>query len=103
MGLGCFKEPPCVRLAATFTCGALLEKVNVPDVVQLPPPYQLQARVHTAQMELLEAQIKELEHAIQGDLLDDPAVQRLLWIPGIGRLMAFTLFLEIDDNHRSRA
>lgn len=82
------------------TRGALLEKFNVPDVTQLPPLYQLQARVQTAQMELLARQIKELEHAIQGDLLDDPAVQRLLWIPGIGRLMAFTLFLEIDDIQR---
>jgi transposase len=62
--------------------------------------YQLQAQLHTAQAELLRAQIRELEHAIQGDLLDTPAIQRLLWIPGIGRLMAFTIFLEVDDIRR---
>lgn len=82
------------------TLGSLLEKFNVPEVAQLPPLYQLQARLHTAQMELLDTQIRELEQAIQGDLLEDAAVQRLLWIPGIGRLMAFTLYREIDDIHR---
>jgi len=83
-----------------LTLASLLEKFNVPERSQLPPLYQLQARVQAAQMELLSAQIKELEQAIQGDLLDDAAVQRLLWIPGIGRLLAFTLFLEIDDIQR---
>src|SRR3989338_922602 len=47
----------------------------------LPPLYQLQARLHTAQAELLAAQVQELEHAVQGALLEDAAVQRLLWIP----------------------
>ncbi len=88
------------RVRCALTLESLLEKFNVPDVAQLPPLYQLQARLHTAQLDLLDAQVRELEQAIQGDLLDDPAVQRLLWIPGIGRLLAFTLFLEIDDIHR---
>ena len=88
------------RVRCELTLGALLEKFNVPDVAQLPPLYQLQARLHTAQIELLTAQVHELEQAIQGQLLEDAAVQRLLWIPGIGRLMAFTLYLEIDDIRR---
>jgi transposase len=88
------------RIRCEHTRGSLLEKFNVERVEQLPPLYQLQARLHTAQAELLTAQIHELEHAVQGDLLDDPAVQRLLWIPGIGRLLAFTIYLEIDDIHR---
>jgi transposase len=68
---------------------------------QLPPLYQLQARLHTAQAELLAAHIRELEQAVQANLLDDEAVQRLLWgIPGIGRILAFTIYLEIDDIHR---
>jgi transposase len=49
---------------------------------------------------LLATQIHELEHAVQRDLLDDETVQRLLWIPGIGRILAFTIYLEIDDIHR---
>lgn len=88
------------HVRCALTLASVLEKFNVADVAQLPPLYQLQARLHTAQMELLDAQVRELEQAIQGDLLDTPAVQRLLWIPGIGRLLAFTLFLEIDDIQR---
>jgi transposase len=37
---------------------------------------------------------------VQGDLLETAAIQRLLWIPGIGRLLAFTIYLEIDDIQR---
>jgi hypothetical protein len=29
--------------------------------------------------------------------LETPAIQRLLWIPGIGRIVAFTIALEVDD------
>jgi len=88
------------RLRCDHTHGSLLEKFNVERVEQLPPLYQLQAQLHMAQAELLQAQIHELEHAVQSDLLDTPAIQRLLWIPGIGRLMAFTIYLEVDDIHR---
>ena len=86
------------KCANTIT--GLLEKFNVETVEQLPPLYQLQARTHAAQSALLESQIHELEQAIQGDLLDTPAIQHLLWIPGIGRLLAFTIYLEIDDIQR---
>ncbi|MDO8665081.1 MAG: IS110 family transposase [Gemmatimonadales bacterium] len=88
------------RARCEHSVGGMLEKFNVPDVGQLPPLYQLQARLQAAQIDLLDVQVKELEHAIQGQLLDDAAVQRLLWIPGIGRLLAFTLYLEIDDIQR---
>jgi len=88
------------RLRCEHTLTSLLEKFNVEDVAQLPPLYQLQARLHTTQADLLAAQVKELEQAVQGDLLEDAAVQRLLWIPGIGRLLSFTIYLEIDDIRR---
>jgi transposase len=88
------------RMRCQHSVGGLLEKFNVERVDQLPPLYQLQARLHTAQIELLDAQVHELERAVQGDLLEDAAVQRLLWIPGIGRILAFTIYLEIDDMHR---
>lgn len=88
------------RLRCEHTLGSLLEKFNVARPDQLPPLYQLQARLHLAQAELLAAQIHELEQAVQRELLDTAAVQRLLWIPGIGRILAFTLYLEIDDIQR---
>ena len=74
----------------------LLEKFNVPAVDQLPARYQLQAELQQGQITLLTEQIHTLEQAIQGDRLETPATQRLLWIPGIGRIVAFTIMLEID-------
>lgn len=88
------------RLRCELTLGSLLEKFNVPAVAHLPALYHLQARLQQGQIDLLDAQVHELEQAIQPDLLDTPAVQRMLWIPGIGRLLAFTLYLEIDDIQR---
>lgn len=88
------------RIRCEHSLGGLLEKFNVERMDQLPPLYQLQARLHAAQAELLDTQIHELEQAVQGDLLDTPAIQRLLWIPGIGRILAFTMYLEIDDIQR---
>jgi transposase len=88
------------RLRCEHSLTGLLEKFNVPTVEGLPPLYQLQARLHTAQADLLDRQVHELERAVQGELLDTPAVQRLLWVPGIGRLLAFTIYLEVDDIQR---
>ena len=45
-------------------------------------------------------QIHTLERAVQGALLETPAIERLLWIPGVGRIVAFTLALEVDDIQR---
>src|SRR5690606_1057813 len=75
----------------------LLEKMNVKDVADLPALMQLQARCHLDQVELLERQIKELEKALHPHLVPDEDVQRLLRIPGIEKLGAFTLKLEIND------
>ena len=88
------------RIRCENSIGGLLEKFNVEQVAQLPPLYQVQAGAHAAQITLLETQIHELERAVQGALLEDAAVQRLLWIPGIGRLLAFTIYLEIDEIQR---
>jgi transposase len=78
----------------------LLEKFNVTEVPALPPLYRLQAELHTAQITLLTEQIHTLERAVQGDLLETPSIQRLLWIPGIGRIVAFTLALEVGEIQR---
>lgn len=75
----------------------LLEKFNVATVDQLPPLYQAQAAVHAAQIALLTDPIRRLERLVRPVLLDCcPDIQRLLWIPGIGRLTAFTIYLEVD-------
>lgn len=74
----------------------LLEKFNVASVAELEPLYQLQAACHEEQITLLDAQRKRLERELNPTLLPTPDVQRLLWIPGIGKLTACTLVLEID-------
>jgi transposase len=88
------------RSRAKNSLDRLLEKFNVPAVEQLPPLYQLQAQMQQGQITLFTDQVHTLERAIQGELLDTPAIQRLLWIPGIGRIVAFTLALEVDDIQR---
>jgi len=74
----------------------LLEKFNVPTVAELPAIYQLQAACHLEQSALLLAQIRRLEQELNPEVLRLPAVQRLLWVPGVGKLGAPTLVLEID-------
>jgi transposase len=75
----------------------LLEKFNVPTVEQLSPIYQLQAACHTEQRALLAGQIHRLEQELNPAVLPATNVQRLLWIPGIGKRNAGTIALEIDD------
>jgi len=63
----------------------------------LPPLDQAQAQCHQRQAELLKTQITDLERALHPHLVPDEQVQRLLWIPGIGKTVAFTIRLEIGD------
>jgi len=75
----------------------LLEKFHLEDVAQLNDElYQLQARCHAAQIQLLEEQIRTLERALYPFLIPNADVQRLLWIPGLGKVTAFTVYTEID-------
>ena len=85
------------RVGAVNSVARLLEKSNVRDVADLPELMRLQARCHLAQAELLAAQVKELEKALHPYLVPDDDVQRLLRVPGVGKVGAFTLRLEIDD------
>lgn len=78
----------------------LFEKYNVRSVADLPELAQLQAACHQEQVELLRSQIRTLEKSLHPHLVPDPDVQRLLTIPGIGKIGAFTLVLEIDGIER---
>lgn len=61
---------------------------------------QIQAPCFTEQIQLLTKQIKALEHALLPELLPTEPIQHLLWTPGLGKINAFTIFLEIDDLSR---
>ncbi len=52
------------------------------------------------QIVLLHEQIKNLEQSLHARLLINDDIQRLLWIPGIGRILAFTIYLEVDGIDR---
>jgi len=78
----------------------LLEKYNVATVDQLPRLVQAHAACFQEQLLLLKRQIKRLERSLHPHLVPNPHIQRLLWIPGIGKIGAFTLYLEIDGIER---
>lgn len=76
---------------------ALLAKYNVPTVEELPDLARLEAECHLEQMELLQLQAKRIVKTISPRLLESDDVQHLLWIPGIGRINAFSIHLEVGD------
>ena len=84
------------RRSAQNSIARLLEKFNVDTVAALDASYQLQATCHHEQIALLEHHIRTLEAALHPVLLPNPDIQRLLWIPGIGKVNAFTIHTEID-------
>jgi transposase len=49
---------------------------------------------------LLKEQIIDIEKQLRPFLIPNQDIQRLLWIPGIGIMNAFTILLEVDDINR---
>lgn len=85
------------RTSCKNQIASLLTRYNQPSVKRLAPLPHLDASLYEEQIELLTNQIKEIEQLLQQVLLPVPEVQRLLWIPGIGRKSAFTIYLEVGD------
>jgi len=88
------------HVSARSSIYRLLEKYNVPAVADLPPLVQVHAACFQEQLQLLRRQIKRLERSLYPHLIPNADVQRLLAIPGIGKVGAFTLLLEIDGIDR---
>jgi transposase len=70
----------------------------LPD--DLPELYKTQVRWHYEQVQLLNRQVKELERTIRPELIVNEDIQRLLWVPALGLITAFSLYLEIDQIER---
>ncbi len=85
------------RLQCQRAIGAMLEQYNVATAAALPELPQLHAELQTAQHALLKTQIRRLEHELRDRVLATPDAQRLVWVPGIGKMVAYTLLLEIED------
>jgi transposase len=88
------------RTATANSIARLLEKYNRASVEALPPLVQVQAGFHQGQIALLNDQIRQLEKRISKELRPNEEIRRLRRIPGIGRLNAWTLYLEIDGIER---
>lgn len=82
------------------TVEGLLAQYNVSSVGALPPLVQLRTTLLDEQMQLLSSQAKRLEQELHPLLIPTEDVQRLLWVPGIGKLVAFTIILEVDGIER---
>jgi hypothetical protein len=78
------------------TITGLLAQHNVAAPAALPPLVQLRVRLLHEQLTLLGEQAKRLAAELHPVLIPTPDVQRLLWIPGIGRVVAFTVWLDVD-------
>lgn len=88
------------RTSTLNSIARLLEKYNRASVNALPPLAHVQAELHREQIALLDAQVRKLEKRISRELRPNETVKRLRRIPGIGRLNAWTLYLEIDGIKR---
>lgn len=88
------------RTSAKNSIHRVLEKFNVSSPEKLPELFRMQVEMHTERAELIENQIRRIESMLNELLLDCDDVQRLLWIPGIGRINAYTIYLEIDGVER---
>jgi transposase len=88
------------RTSALNFMNRMLEKFNIQNPSELSEQYQLQYEQFSDQAEFLKEQILTLEKSIHPELLPNEDIQRILWIPGIGKMNAFTSFLEIYDINR---
>jgi len=86
--------------SVTNSMHLLLAKYNLdsPDHLQGVARFQFDQLVEVEQ--LLAEQILDLEKQLYPSLIPNDDIQRLLWIPGIGKMNAFTIFLEVDDINR---
>lgn len=78
----------------------MLEKFNISDPALLNDFYKLQYQQFDIQAKLLKEQMLTLEKSIYPTLIPNDDIQPLLWIPGIGKMNAFTILLEVGDINR---
>ena len=75
----------------------LLAKYNFDSSTQLSGITKFQYEQLSEVEEILNEQMLELEKQLYPFLIPNDDIQRLLWIPGIGKMNAFTILLEVDD------
>ncbi len=78
------------RLQCQRAIGAMLEKYNVTTAAALPDLPRLHAELQAGQHDPLMMQIRRLDHELRDRVLATPEAQRLVWVPGIGKAVAYT-------------
>ena len=86
------------RTACTLNLHTIGTKFNHP--AQLPEPYELQVSLLKEHISLLSEHILTLEKSLHPILIPNEDIQHLLYVPGIGKLSAFTIYLEVDGIER---
>jgi len=86
--------------SVTNSMHLLLAKYNYDSPSQLTGIAEYQYEQLTEVEELLNNQVLDLEKQLYPFLIPNEDVQRLLWIPGIGKMNAFNIVLEVDDINR---
>jgi transposase len=86
--------------SVTNSMHLLLAKYNYDSPTQFSSIPKFQYEQLTEVEVLLNAQMLDLEKQLYPYLIPNDDIQRLLWIPGIGKMNAFTILLEVDDINR---
>ena len=86
--------------SVTNSMHLLLAKYNYDSPTQLTGIPEFQYQQLSEVESLLDEQMLELEKQLYPYLIPNDDIQRLLWIPGIGKMNAFTILLEVDDINR---
>jgi len=86
--------------SVTNSMHLLLAKYNYSNPSQLNGTAKYQYDQLTILESLLKEQILDLEKQLYPSLIPNEDIQRLLWTPGIGKINAFNIVLEVDDINR---
>ncbi len=82
-------------------CLRRIDSINVKfNSTAVPDPYRFQLSVLEHTRDTFTCQIQALERSLHPVLIPNEDIQHLLAVPGIGKLTAFTLYLEIDGISR---
>jgi transposase len=86
--------------SVTNSMHLLLAKYNLTEPNQLNGIAKYQFDQLAEVESLLKEQILDLEKQLYPSLIPNEDIQRLLWVPGIGKMNAFNILLEVDDINR---
>jgi transposase len=86
--------------SVTNSMQLLIAKYNFDSSSQLSGIPKFQYEQLSEVEALLNDQMLDLEKQLYPFLIPNDDIQRLLWIPGIGKMNAFTILLEVDDISR---